>query len=196
MIGGLPKLRTVNVEGPYNVKGRQHYSEPRANLHLPSGHRCRGAGVRAENPDEPGAARLPSTGDGRRRRATDVVLQAVARERRQLRRRDSRGRRAHSVEPLVPLQDGEGSCRRSGGYVARGQRYRAGFAPVVLPLEQHPGSETAGSRRGRAPPRTRRPGHASAPDDRGRARRCAGQQFRRGNGCSCGTSKRRSPPTC
>ena len=136
--------------------------------------------MRAEDPDEPGAARLPASGDGRRRRGADVVLQAVARERRRLRRRD-------------PRWASRGFCRARRS--CTGSRSdpagaRPGAAHAVSDIElasrlsfflwsSIPDREAAGSGRGRAAPRARRAGRAGAPDDRGRARRCAGQQFHR-----------------
>ena len=114
MIAGLPRLKTVGVEGPYNVKGVSN-TPSRERLFV-----CR-PGVGAEEP--PCAEKILTNlarrayrrpVDGGRRRGADRVLQADARERPRLRRRHSRRRRADPVEPVVPLSHRTRSRRRSG----------------------------------------------------------------------------------
>ena len=91
MIGGLPRLKTVGVEGPYNVTGVSATpSRDRIFVCRPATAVRRGAGVRHEDPHEPGAPRVSAAGHGRGRRGAAHVLQAGARERRQLRRRHPR----------------------------------------------------------------------------------------------------------
>ena len=180
MIGGLPRLRTVNVEGPYNVKGVSS-TPSRERLFV-----CRPA-TAAEEPACAAkiltnlarrAYRRPVT--ARRRRGADGVLQAGARERRRLRRRHPRGRRAHPVEPVVPVPNREAirPALAPGAAHAVSDLELASrlsfFLWSSIPDEKLLDLAAAG--------RLREPGvlgRAGAPDDRGRARRCAGQQFRR-----------------
>ena len=165
--------------GPLQRERDQQHAEPRTAVRLPPGVSRRGAGVRRKDPDESGAARLPASGHGRRRRGADRLLQAGARERRRLRRRHPLRRRADPVQPVVPVSDRARSGRRPGRRGTPDQRPGARVAPVVLPLEQHPRPEAAGSGRGGPAPRAGDAGRPGAPHDRGRARRCAGQQLHR-----------------
>ena len=149
-----------------------------------------------EDSDEPRAPRLPAARDGGRRRGAAGVLQADARERPRLRRRHPRRRRAHPVEPVVPVSHRTRSGRRPAGRGAPGQRPRARLAPVVLPLEQHPGPEAAEPGRGRPAARAGRACRAGAPHDRGRARRRPGQQLHRAVAAAAQPGSRRSLRTC
>ena len=80
MIGGLPRLRTVGVEGPYNVTGVSDTpSRERLFVCQPQRGRSRSMRVRHEDPDEPGAPRLSAAGHGSGCRGADRVLQAGAR---------------------------------------------------------------------------------------------------------------------
>ena len=75
----------------------------------------------------------------------------------------------------------------------RAQRSRAGVAPVVLPVEQHPGRRAARVARAR---RAEGPGGAraaGAADARGSARRRAGQQLRRPVAVAARAEERHGP---
>ena len=80
MIGGLPRLKIVGVEGPYNVKGVSASSPSRERIFVcrPSVGRRRN-GLRREDLHQPDAARLSASGDGGGRRGADDVLHAGAR---------------------------------------------------------------------------------------------------------------------
>ena len=64
--------------GPLQRERGQQHAEPRTALRVPPGVGRRGAGVRREDPDESGAARLPASRHGGRWRGADRVLQAGA----------------------------------------------------------------------------------------------------------------------
>ena len=142
MIGGLPRLRTVSIDGPYNVRGvgegpsreRLFVCHPAAKSSSASGR----DGLRDQDPDESRTPRVPASCHRRGRRGADVLLQTVTAERRQFRRWDSRRRRARSVEPVLLVSNRERSGWRPRRRRASGERYRARLAPVLLLVEQHP----------------------------------------------------------
>ena len=179
MIGGLPRLKTVGIEGPYGVTGVSA-TPSRDQIFV-----CQPQAVL----EEAACATKILTNLARRAyrrsvtaedvRGADRVLQAIARERRHLRRRHPRRPRACSGQPVVPVPNRTRSCRPARRRCACGQRRGARLTLVVLSLEQHPGREAAGPGNDRPASRAghaRRPG---APHDCGRTRQCPGQQFRR-----------------
>ena len=175
MIGGLPRLKTVGVEGPYQRDGGQRHAKPRPDLRVSAAGGPGGARVRHEDPHQPGAPRLSAVGHGSGCRGAARVLQAVAREWRQLRRRHPLRGRAYSGQPVVPVPNRTRSCRPAGRRRARGQRRGARLALVVLSLEQHPGREAAEPGDDRPASRAGRARGPGAPHDCGRTRRCPGQ---------------------
>ena len=74
LAGGMPRLRTVSVARPVQRQGRQRHAEPRARVRLPAGDGGRGARVRAADPHDAGAARVPPAGDRGGRGRAAVVL--------------------------------------------------------------------------------------------------------------------------
>ena len=180
MIGGLPRLRTVNVEGPYNVKGVSN-TPSRERLFV-----CRPGVGRPKKRRAPTKILTNLARRAYRRPVTAADVEAPLDFYKQARENGGNfdagirvGRRAHPVQPVVPLPDRTRPGRRPARRRAHGQRCGAGVAPVVLPLEQHPRREAAGPGRGRPAPRARRARGAGAAHDRGRARRCARQQLHR-----------------
>ena len=124
MVAGLPKLRSVSIDGPYNVFGLSE-GPSRQRLFV-----CHPASVSEPRPPVSGinlddtncatkilhksrASRLPASGHLRGRRSADVVLQtgaagtgrpeAGSKARRQFRRWDSRWCRARSFEPVLSV---------------------------------------------------------------------------------------------
>ena len=165
---------------PLQREGGQQHAEPRTAVRVPPGVGRRGAGVRREDPDEPGAARLPASGHRRRRARRRSAFYKQARENGgdfDAGIRAGVARILSSPSFLYRIERDPAGVQ--AGRRAPGQRRRARVAPVVLPLEQHPRPEAAGSGRGRPAPRAGRARRAGAPHDRGRARRCAGQQLHR-----------------
>ena len=80
MIGGLPRLKTVGIEGPYNVKGVSSTpSRERVFVCTPAAAADETACAQ-QHLHQPRPARLPAAGHGRRRRGADGVLQAGARD--------------------------------------------------------------------------------------------------------------------
>ncbi len=148
MVGGLPKLRSVSIDGPYNVRGvAEGPSRQRLFVCHPAARfkriRCGRNGLRDQDPLEPGPPRVPASCDRRGHRSADVFLQTGApagsrKGRRQFRRRDSRRGGARSVEPVLFVSNREGSAWRPRRHRAPGERYRARLAPVLLLMEQHP----------------------------------------------------------
>ena len=156
MIGGLPRLQGRGSRRSVQRDGRQRDAEPRAHLRLPAGHRRpKKPACADEDPHEPGAPRLPPAGHGGRRRGAAGVLQAGARERRQTSTPASApGSRASSSSPSFLYRIERDPAGVQAGRRAPGQRRRARVAPVVLPVEQHPGREAAEPGRGRPAPRS------------------------------------------
>jgi hypothetical protein len=155
MIGGLPKLRPVGIEGPYDVTG---VSRRRAAIGSSSVSRLRrDESACAERIFLQLARRAyPASGhDGRHRGAARVLPQARE-QRRHVRRRHPGRRRAHPRQSALPLSHRARSGRRAGGRRAPDQRRRAGLAAVVLPLEQH--SRRGADRRWPSAGRLRAPG--------------------------------------
>ena len=179
MIGGLARLKTVGVEGPYNVKGVSA-SASREKVFI-----CKPASAA----DESACAQKIFTNLARRayRRpvtADDVeppmqFYSAGPRGERQLRRRNPRRRRAHSRQHVVPVPHGTRRRWRAGRCRTSGQRHRARLAAVLLPVEQHSRSAVDGSGRRRPSASTRRAGRAGSSHDCRRTGQCAGQQLRR-----------------
>ena len=79
MIGGLARLKTVGVEGPYDVKGVSTSASRERALRVQADVGGRRDRVRREDFHQPHATRLPSSCDGGRRRSADGVLQAGTR---------------------------------------------------------------------------------------------------------------------
>ena len=84
MIGGLPRLQTVGVEGPYNVTGVSATpSRERIFVCQPGRPPPRSSPCADQDPHQPGAARLPASGHGggrarRRWRSTSRRARAAA----------------------------------------------------------------------------------------------------------------------
>ena len=184
-------------KGPYNVKGVSAIAEPRARVRVPPGVGGRRTGVRRADLHEPGAARLPASGDGGRRRGADGVLQAGARR-----------AAATSTPASAPASRASWPARRSS---TASSATRPACAPAPRTR-----SATSSWRRGcrsscGAASRTstllnlavagrlraaRRARGAGAADDRRRARRRAGQQLHRPVAAAAQPRSRRSRPTC
>ena len=160
-IGGLPKLKTVGVEGPYNVTGVSS-TPSRERLFV-----CQPPQAAAADGDRRACAqrilpnlaqaRLSASGDGGGPRGAAGVLHAGARGRRHLRRRHPRRRRARS-SPARRSSTGSSAIPPGLSRAPRTprQRRRAGVAAVVLPLEQHPGRALLNLADRRPAPRSRR----------------------------------------
>ena len=74
MIAGLPRLKTVGVEGPYKVTAISNTpSRERIFVCKPTA-AADEAACATEDPHQPRAPRLPPAGDGRRRRGADQLL--------------------------------------------------------------------------------------------------------------------------
>ena len=195
MIGGLPRLRTGVIEGPYNVTGVS--STPSRERIFVCRRRGRLAGGRVRRPRSSRTWRAAPTGGRSRRPTSRRRSRSTSRraERRQLRRRHPRGRRAHPGQPVVPVphraRPGQ-RCRRAPRTASatsswpRACRSSCGAASRTRQLLN---LAIAG--------RLREPGvlaGAGAAHDRRRARRRAGRATSPGSGCSCATWRRRSSP--
>ena len=92
--------------------------------------------VRADDPDDAHAPRVPAQRHDCRRRAAHGVLSRRSRAGR-IRRRDRARAPASAREPGVPASRGARSGQRCARRGLLDQRRRARVAPLVLPLEQH-----------------------------------------------------------
>ena len=168
------------VEGPYNVDGHQQHAEPRAAVRLQARRRPpRNRRARRRSSRTSRAARTAGP-SRRRRRAAARVLHAGARERRRLRRRHPRGRGAHARRARRSCT----ASRRDPADVPAGATHSVSDLELASRLSFFLWSSIPDEKLlGLAEPgRLREPGVLDAqvrPHDRGRARRCAGQQFRR-----------------
>ncbi len=183
-IGGLPKLKTVGVEGPYNVTGISSTpSRERVFVCKPAASATAAAQSRAVR------QRVLSNLAKRayRRPVTAEDLEAPLAF-----YTDARGAAAAASTPAsapasrasspAPISSTGSSATAPGvkrGRRASGQRRRARVAAVVLPVEQHPGRAPARSGDRRPAPPARRARRRSAAHDCRQARRRAGQQLRR-----------------
>ena len=115
---------------------------------------CRPATTSEEAPaaradsDDPRASRVPSPGD----RAPTSIRSSVLRDRPGWRRFRQR-HRGGAVEAMLVAPDflfriERDPARSRAGQVAPRQRRRSGLAPVVLPVEQHPGRSSCSTARG------------------------------------------------
>ena len=179
----MPRFEAVTISGPFKATGPGDTPSRRADLHLPPGARRVGArpraAVRAADPHDAGAARLPPAGHRRRRRAAARVLPDRPRQG-QLRRRHPAGAAAHPRRARSSCSAPSASrARRAAASGLSHQRSRAGVAPVVLPVEQHPRRRAADGG-GAGTPQGSGGARAAGAADAGRsARRGARQQLRR-----------------
>ncbi len=147
--------------GAAESRRRRHAAELPEGLRLPPGGPVRGDRLCPDGAVEAGAARVSPPGHRRRHRRPDELLSRGP-GCRHLRHRRRAGAAAHPHQPLVPLPH-----RVRARLVQRRlphQRPRAGLAPVVLPVEQHPRRRAAGPGREEPAPRARRDRAADTPD--------------------------------
>ena len=134
--------------------------------------------MRAGDRREPGAPRLPATGDrGGPGRPARLLRRGPGRRR--LRGRHRAGGPRAPREPRLPVSGRVGSARRCAGGSLPVERPGAGVAHLVLPLEQHSRRRVAGRRRAEAAAGSRRPGAAGAADAGRSAVGGAGEELRR-----------------
>ena len=100
MVAGMPRLRTVSIEGPYNVKGVSEHAEPRAALRVSSGIDAPKRPVRREDSLESRASRIPAACDAGRRRGAAAFYKQARQNGGNFDDGHSRRRRAGSFEPV------------------------------------------------------------------------------------------------
>ena len=116
----------------------RRYAEPPAHPDVRAVRRAQGRDVREEDRLDAGAPRVPPPGDRRRSAgAADGVPRCC--DERRLRGGHRDGDSQHPDEPEVPVQVREPAAEGRGQHAVSHQRSRPGLAPVVLPVEQHPG---------------------------------------------------------
>ncbi len=106
--------------------------------------------MRAHDRHAPRQACIPPARHGRRREVADAVLSGDAQRGRELRRRDRGGAAARAGGSRVHLSGRKGTRGPCGRRALPRDRPRPRLAPVVLPVEQHPGRRA--DRPGRAGP--------------------------------------------
>ena len=94
--------------------------------------------MREADPDHAGAPRISSSGDPSRPGVGHRVLSGRP-PRRNLRGRNRAGLAPDSGQPAIPGARGAGAGQRGSRPALPHHRSRTGFAPVVLPVEQHSG---------------------------------------------------------
>ena len=163
---GVPHIETLTITGPFNADRPRRHAEPPPDLRLPSGGaRAGDDAVRRRDPLDAGAPRVSAAG---RRGATCAPLlefYETGRTRGQ-RSTPASSWRCSASSPARSSCSASSAIRRASppARVYRVSDLELGVAPVVLPLEQHPGrraAELAGEGR------LHEPGGA-------RARRCGG----------------------
>ena len=174
----LPARPDAGGDGAVQRRRAGRDAEPRAHLHVPACRGRAGRAVRAPDSHDAGAARLPAAGVDPGREPRHGVLPRGPGGWRRLRDRDPAGLAAHSREPEVRASRRAGSGGRAGRRRLPRHRLRAGVAPVLLPVEQHPGRRAAEPGGERAAPRSARARAAGAPDASRPAVARAGRQFR------------------
>ncbi len=152
---------------------RRRHAEPPAHLRLPSRRRVRRGRVREDDSLDAGAPRLPPRRERRRPRRAAAVLSRRAGQR-GFRGGRRNGAARDSRQHRVPLPHRARRAHRGGKHRVPRERRGARVAPLVLPVEQHPGRGTdrTRARRHAAPARGAGPAgaaHAGRPAG-GRAR--------------------------
>ena len=181
MIGGLPRLRTVDIEGPYNVNGvsktpsRERLFVCRPRVRPPKSRRCarrrssrtwRAARTGVPSPRRTSRRRWRSTSSARRTAATSTPASAP-------------GWRAILSSPSFLYRIETRSRRRPAGAAHPVSDIELASRLSFFLWSSIPDETAAEPGRGRPAARARRAGRAGAPHDRGRARRCPGRQLHR-----------------
>ena len=181
----------LDISGPFNGKPAARHAEPAAHLRVPAGraqaaHRAQTRRLRAERrfcARRWRAARYAGAGDRRGHRAAARHLQRRAASDRDFDTGIERALEALLSSPKFLIRDRARARRRRSRARIPAHRPRAGLAPVVLPLEEHPGRRAARHRRARPAEGSGGARAAGAAHARRSARDALHERLRRASGC-------------